>query len=103
MIHDRYINQKICYAVYAVCLVIILFRHFRIILQYNGFSFLLAGFLLALSILSDLLEKKTPFSYEQVQIVEEMFKFTGIVSWLYFIVAISMRLIRKQNIHLRNK
>lgn len=97
MIHDRYVNQKICYATYALCAVLIFVRHFKTILLLDAFAFFTAGICLALSIIADLMEKKTVFSYEQVQIVEEGFKFVGAATWFYFIVHSASIYIEKQN------
>jgi len=85
MIHDRYIDQKICYLTYAVCLGFIFVRHLKTIVKIDGFAFVLAGTFLALSIFADLMEKRTSFSYEQVQVIEEAFKFVGAATWLYFV------------------
>lgn len=89
MIHDRYIDQKICYLTYAVFLGFIFVRHLKTILKIDGFSFLLAGSFLASSIIADMLEDKTPFTYEQVQLIEEGFKFVGAATWLYFVTRVA--------------
>lgn len=79
MIHDRYVNQNISYFAYAFCAGIILVRHFKKIMEIDGFSFLLAGLLLALSILTDLTQSyiSLRYTYVQVQVIEEGFKFIG--------------------------
>ncbi len=51
LIHDRYIDQYICYLVYAFVALAILIRHNQQILVVEGFAFLVAGSFLALSIL----------------------------------------------------
>lgn len=84
MIHDRYVDQDICYTVYAFLAIALLLRHFKRIIEIEGFAFLLAGFLLALSILTDLIQKDIPLMYKHVQIIEEGFKFVGTATWLYF-------------------
>lgn len=89
MIHDRYVDQKICYLVYAIFLVSIFVRHLKTIIKIDGFAFLLAGSFLAMSILLDLIEDKTPYTYEQVQVVEEGFKFLGAAIWLYFVTRVA--------------
>ena len=85
MIHDRYIEQKIVYLIYAIFIGFIFMRHLKTIIRIDGFAFLLAGSFLALSVFCDLIEDKTPFTYEQVQVVEEGFKFVGAAIWLYFV------------------
>ena len=89
MIHDRYIEQKVVYLIYAVFLGFIFVRHLKTIIKIDGFAFLLAGSFLALSILCDLIEDKTSFTYEQVQVVEEGFKFVGAAIWLYFVTRVA--------------
>ncbi|EJN6960958.1 TPA: oxidase [Photobacterium damselae] len=84
LIHDRYINQNICYAAYAIIALSILALHFKDILKINAFAFLIAGGLLAASIMTDIVQGYLPFGYANVQIVEEGFKFLGAISWLYF-------------------
>ena len=84
MIHDRYINQKICYLAYAICAGTLLLRHHKLIVEIAGFAFLTAGALLALSILTDLTQNYIPLDYAHVQVFEEGFKFIGAATWLYF-------------------
>ncbi len=84
MIHDRYINQKICYVVYALLAISILIRHYKLIIKIEGFGFILAGLFLALSIFTDLIQSRIPMRYEYTQIFEEGFKFLGAATWLYF-------------------
>ena len=85
LIHDWYIDQNLCYGTYAVIMLAILARHFKKIVEINGFSFFFAGTLLALSIFTDLIQDDLPFEYANIQIVEEGFKFMGIATWLYFV------------------
>lgn len=84
LIHDRYINQKICYLFYAVFMMVLLGRYFKKIVEIDGFAFLFAGFLLASSIFTDYLQNHLTFGYDNIQLFEEGFKFTGIAVWLYF-------------------
>jgi hypothetical protein len=84
LIHDRYVNQNLCYLLYAFLAVTLFTLHFKKILKIDAFSFLLAGSLLALSILTDLIQLHIPLSYSKTQVIEEGFKFMGISIWLYF-------------------
>ncbi|MEH6746397.1 MAG: hypothetical protein V7670_06135 [Maribacter arcticus] len=84
LIHDRYINQKLCYLFYAFLAIAILIRHSKKILEIEGFAFLVAGTFLALSILTDLIQSHIPLQYSYTQIFEEGFKFMGVATWLYF-------------------
>jgi len=85
LIHDRYISQRFVYPTYAIFIGILLVRHYKKIMEIDGFSFLLACLLLLLSILSDAIQFLTPLPYSYVQVYEEGFKFIGIATWLYFI------------------
>jgi hypothetical protein len=85
MIHDRYIDQNICYATYAFLAIALLVRHYKTIIQINGFGFIFAGTLLASSILTDLIQGYLPFKYSSIQVYEEGFKFVGAGTWLFFI------------------
>jgi hypothetical protein len=84
MIHDRYIDQNICYLAYAVFAGILLWRHHKIILEIEGLAFLTTGALLALSIFTDLAQEHIPINYQYLQVMEEGFKFIGAATWLYF-------------------
>jgi hypothetical protein len=84
MIHDRYLDQRLCYSAYAILAIALLVRHFKNIIEINAFAFLFGGGLLALSILTDLFQDNIPLSYDNVQIIEEGFKFLGAGTWLYF-------------------
>ncbi|MGY8793550.1 MAG: hypothetical protein ACKVJN_00230 [Woeseiales bacterium] len=84
MIHDRYIDQNICYLAYALLAMLLLIRCHSTIVQIDGFAFITAGMLLALSILTDLTQYRIPLRYVYVQLFEEGFKFCGAATWLYF-------------------
>lgn len=84
MIHDRYVEQEICYSIYALLAIAILIRHNKMIIRIDGLAFLLAGSLLASSIFIDLIQSRIPFEKYFVQSIEEGFKFLGIATWLYF-------------------
>jgi len=89
MIHDRYVKQNACYALYAVCAGAILIRHYRMLLAIDPIAFLLAGSLLASSIITDLVQNHIPMTYENVQVLEESFKFVGGATWLYFVSGVA--------------
>ena len=84
LLHDRYLPQRLVFLFYAFFTITLLVRYFKIIMEIDGFAFLLAGGLLALSIFTDLNQRKIPFDYAHVQVVEDGFKFVGAASWLYF-------------------
>ena len=89
LIHDRYIDERICYLAYALAAGALLLRHFRSILSIDGPAFFLAGALLALSILIDLVQFYIPIPYPITQAVEEGCKFVGGGTWLYFACRVS--------------
>ena len=84
MIHDNYLDQGLCYLAYAIVTGALLVRHFNKIIGIDGFSFILAGSLLALSIVTDLIQSRIPLPYSVIQVFEEGFKFIGAAVWLYF-------------------
>ncbi len=84
MIHDRYINERVVYLAYAILAGVLLLRHYKLILDIDGFAFLMAGTFLALSIFTDLIQFRIPLEYHEVQVIEEGFKFLGAGTWLYF-------------------
>ena len=86
MLHDNYLEQEVFYALYAVLLLAILARHNRDILQVDPVAFVVAGSLLALSIMTDITQNSLPLGYWITQVSEEAFKFGGIATWLYFTV-----------------
>jgi hypothetical protein len=89
LIHDRYINQNLCYLTYCVFALLLLWRHYETIFAIEGLAFLLAGSFLGLSIFTDLVQSHIPIHYSYVQIVEEGFKFLGGATWLYFNARVS--------------
>lgn len=84
LLHDRYLPQKAVFLFYIVFSIVLLVRYFKKIMEIEGFAFLAAGGLLALSIYVDLNQRRIPFDYASVQTIEEGFKFVGAASWLYF-------------------
>jgi len=84
LLHERYVYQKGIFLFYAVFALTLFVRHFRRIIEIDGFSFMLSGFLLASSIIIDMKQRKFPFDYAQVQLIEEGCKFIGAALWLYF-------------------
>jgi len=98
LLHDRYLPQRQVFLFYAFLAITLLVRYFKKIMEIDGFAFLLAGGLLALSIFTDLNQRKIPFDYAQVQVAEDGFKFVGAASWLYFSYRLaSFGLIRSAN------
>ncbi len=93
MIHDRYVNQNICFLIYAILLGYLFIRHFKAIITIDGFAFLSAGVLLASSIFTDLIQTRIPLSYEYSQVIEEGFKFIGAATWLYFNCCVALSLL----------
>ncbi len=89
MIHDRHGNEKWMYILYAFFAGSLLLRQYKTIIEVDGFAFLLAGFLLALSIATDVFQGKIFSSYKFSQVFEEGFKFVGAGIWLYFICRVA--------------
>ncbi len=89
LIHDRYIDEHLCFLAYAFMAGALLWRHHRNILAIQGPAFLLACTLLGLSILTDLLQARLPVSYHYTQVLEEGFKFIGAATWSYYCAMIA--------------
>jgi hypothetical protein len=84
LIHDRYINQSVCYGFYAITGCYMLIKYFSKILEIDGFSFFLAFGCLGLSIFTDIVQQHLPVSWAVAQIFEEGFKFTGAAGFVYY-------------------
>lgn len=84
LIHDRYIAEGILIPLYAIFVGVLLKRYYRTIVEIDGFAFLMAGALLAGSVLVDAAQEILPISYGASQALEEGFKFVGAAAWLYF-------------------
>ncbi len=85
LLHERYVYQKGIFLFYAIFALSLLVRHYRKIIEIDGFSFLLAGVLLALSVELDINQRKIPLDYAHVQLIEEGCKFVGAAIWLFFV------------------
>jgi len=84
LLHERYVHQRGIFVFYALFTITLFVRHFRRIIEIDGFAFVLSGSLLALSIIIDLEQRHFPFHYKYVQVVEEGCKFVVAALWLYF-------------------
>ncbi len=89
LIHDRYIAEGILLPLYAIFVLWMAQRHWRLIRMIDKPAFLMAGAFLAGSIAVDAVQEILPISYGASQIVEEGFKFVGAAAWMYFCVRIA--------------
>jgi hypothetical protein len=85
LLHERYVYQKGIFLFYAIFALALLIRHYRKIIEIDGFTFLLAGLLLASSVHIDIYQRKIPLDYAHVQLIEEGCKFVGAAIWLFFV------------------
>ena len=85
LLHERYVYQKGIFLFYAIFALALLIRHYRKIIEIDGFTFLLAGLLLGSSVEIDIYQRKIPLEYIYVQLIEEGCKFVGAAIWLYFV------------------
>ena len=90
MIHDRYVDQRICYGFYAVITMVLAARHLGRILRIEPFAFFAAAALLGGSILSDLIQYMVPVRYTITQLFEEGLKFCGIAMWMFFAARVAL-------------
>ena len=72
-------------------------RHYRSIVEVDGFAFMLSGLLLATSIIIDMKQRKIPLDYPQVQLIEEACKFVGAALWLYFCARVGADRLKSEN------
>lgn len=89
LIHDRFITEGILIPLYAFFVFHLLRRYGDRIAEIEGFSFVMALGLLAMSVIVDALQEILPISYGASQTLEEGFKFMGAAAWLYFCYRIS--------------
>jgi hypothetical protein len=85
LLHERYVYQKGIFLFYAIFALGLLIRHYRKIIEIDGFTFLFAGLLLASSVEIDINQRKIPLEYVYVQLIEEGCKFVGAAIWLFFV------------------
>lgn len=97
LIHDRYVEQEICYGLYALLAASLWVFYRGLIIEVDLAAFLLAGTSLALSILTDVIQESVPGPYKYSQAFEEGFKFIGGAIWLYFCARVSASAIRPDN------
>lgn len=89
MIHDRYITEGILLPLYAIFILIVARRYWRLIAAIDKPAFLTTGALLAGSIAVDAVQEILPISYGASQALEEGLKFVGGAAWLYFCARIA--------------
>ena len=84
LIHDRFITEGILIPLYALFVFYLLKKFGSIIVEIDGFAFLLAGGLLAMSVIVDAVQEILPIGYGASQALEEGFKFVGAAAWMFF-------------------
>ncbi|QIE45928.1 oxidase [Pseudohalocynthiibacter aestuariivivens] len=84
LIHDRFITEGILIPLYALFVGYLLRKYYTKIKEIDAFAFLMAGGMLAMSVLVDAVQEILPISYGLSQALEEGFKFVGAASWFYF-------------------
>ena len=84
LIHDRYIAEGIVVPIYAIFLWRLLTKHRQTIFRIDGFAFIAAGSMLAMSVAVDAVQEVIGIPYSVNQMIEEGFKFLGAATWLYF-------------------
>lgn len=89
LIHDRYVTEGILFPLYAIFVITLLVRHRAMILRIDGFAFVMAGGMLAMSVMVDAVQEILPMPYGYSQLLEEGFKFIGAAAWLYFCVRLA--------------
>ena len=85
LLHDRYIGPDFLNLTYLAISILILVRFKKILKKIGLFNLVISILFLGLSIFFDgVIQQIFNQSYELTQIIEEWFKFLGIVCWLNF-------------------
>ncbi len=102
LLHDKQqINQDILYTIYISLALYLILKFRELITEIDIFAFITSSSFLALSIVSDIFQDFLPINYENVQILEEGFKFIGISCWVYFWSKAAIQSITTKNIRKR--
>ena len=85
LLHDRYIGPDFLNLTYLAISILILIRFKKILKKIGLFNLIISILFLGLSIFFDgVIQQIFNQSYELTQLIEEWFKFLGIVCWLNF-------------------
>ena len=85
LLHDRYIGPDFLNLTYLAISILILVRFKKILKKIGLFNLVISILFLGLSIFFDgVIQQIFNQSYESTQLIEEWFKFLGIVCWLNF-------------------
>ena len=85
LLHDRYIGPDFLNLTYLTISILILVRFKRLLKKIGLFNLVISILFLGLSIFFDgVIQQIFNQSYESTQLIEEWFKFLGIVCWLNF-------------------
>jgi len=85
LLHDRYIGPDFLNFTYLAISILILIRFRRLLREIGLFNLVISILLLGLSVFFDgVIQQIFNQSYELTQLIEEGFKFLGIVCWLNF-------------------
>ena len=85
LLHDRYIGPDFLNLTYLAISIFLLVRFRRILKKIGLFNFIISILFLGLSVFFDgVIQQIFNQSYELTQLIEEGFKFIGIVCWLNF-------------------
>ena len=85
LLHDRYIGPDFLNLTYLAISILILVRFKRLLKKIGLFNLVISILFLGLSIFFDgVIQQIFNQSYELTQLIEEWFKFLGIVCWLNF-------------------
>tara|TARA_Y100001968_G_scaffold284729_1_gene284227 strand:- start:488 stop:1096 length:609 start_codon:yes stop_codon:yes gene_type:complete len=98
LLHDRYIGPDFLYITYSILGIYILIKFRKLILDIDFLPFIISVFFLALSIIFDkFIQQLFANNYTNIQIMEEGFKFIGIVCWMNFWWKASIKSLRSRN------
>tara|TARA_B100001250_G_C19767744_1_gene775586 strand:+ start:530 stop:1138 length:609 start_codon:yes stop_codon:yes gene_type:complete len=97
LLHDKYIGPDFLYITYSIIGIYMLIKFRKIIINIEFSTFIISVCSLALSILFDTyIQGMFPGKYINVQLLEEGFKFIGIVCWMNFWWKASIKSLRSK-------
>ena len=98
LLHDNYIGPDFLYITYSSIGIYILIKFRKLIADIDFLAFISSFFFLSLSIIFDkFIQEFFPNNYLTINLIEECFKFIGIICWMNFWLKASTKSLRAKN------